>query len=72
MLTHMLRVFAVGSWNFQLYIVLESLSKLFVILTLVWVLPCDEFKLIPDCIVIESLSSVLPSSASIIFTFFWD
>lgn len=72
MLTHILRVFAVGSWNFQLYIVLESLNKLFVILTLVWVLPCDQFRLIPDCMAIESLSSVLPYFASITFTFFWD
>lgn len=71
MLKHILRVFAVGSWNFQLYIVLESLSKLFVILTLIRVLLCDQFKLIPDCIVIESFSSVLPS-ASITFTFLWD
>lgn len=72
MRTHILRVFPIGSWNFQLYIVLESLSKLFVVLALVWVLLCDEFKLIPDCIAIESLSFVLPFSASITFTFFWD
>lgn len=38
MLARILRVFLAGSWIFQVYIVLESLSKLFVILTLVWVL----------------------------------
>ena len=45
--------------------VLESLSKLFVVLALVWVLLCDQLKLSSDWTAIESLSSARPSAAPV-------
>lgn len=58
-------LYEIGIFSCMLF-VLESLSKLFVVPALVWVLLCDQLKLSSDWTGTEGLSSALPSAAPII------